>query len=101
MNHRAAKSWSVAWLAQHLASFILLAGAILAAAIALTALIIGVEEIVALITMHKFINTYTNVYGNAWATVFWHFLVVFFLVAYWSAVDTFIKKPVPTNQDNA
>jgi len=46
-----------------------------------------------LITMQHLINTYTNIYGNAWATVFWHFIVVFSLVAFWSALDTFVPEP--------
>ncbi|CAM4255412.1 hypothetical protein [Weissella hellenica] len=92
MNHKAAKAWSLRWIAQHLASLILLIGAVLAAAIALTALVIGVEEIIALIFAQRFINTYTNVYGNAWLTIFWHFTIVFSLVTFWSAVDTFIPE---------
>lgn len=93
MNHKAAKAWSITWIAQHVASFILLAGAVLAAAIALTALIIAVEEIVALITMQHLINTYTNIYGNAWPTALWHFIVFFSLVAFWSSLDTFVPEP--------
>lgn len=93
MNHTVAKSWSIKWIAQHIASFILLTGAVLAAAIALTALIIGVEELTALIVVQRPINTYTNIYGNALQTVLWHFLIVFSLVSFWSALDTFIPAP--------
>jgi hypothetical protein len=93
MNHTVAKSWSIKWIAQHIASFILLTAAVLAAAIALTALIIGIEELIALVVVQRPINTYTNVYGNALQTVLWHFLIVFSLVSFWSAVDTFIPAP--------
>lgn len=93
MNHTVAKSWSIKWIAQHIASFILLTGAVLAASIALTALIIGVEELIALIVVQRPINTYTNTYGNALQTVLWHFLIVFSLVSFWSALDTFIPAP--------
>lgn len=93
MNHTFAKSWSIKWIAQHIASFILLTGAVLAASIALTALIIGVEELIALIVVQRPINTYTNTYGNALQTVLWHFLIVFSLVSFWSALDTFIPAP--------
>lgn len=93
MNHTVAKSWSIKWIAQHIASFILLTGAVLAAAISLTALIIGVEELIALIVVQRPINTYTNIYGNALQTVLWHFLIVFSLVSFWSALDTFIPAP--------
>ena len=93
MNHTVAKSWSIKWIAQHIASFILLTGAVLAAAIALTALIIGVEELIALIVVQRPINTYTNIYGNALQTVLWHFLIVFSLVSFWSTLDTFIPAP--------
>ena len=93
MNHTVAKSWSIKWIAQYIASFILLTGAVLAAAIALTALIIGVEELIALIVVQRPINTYTNIYGNALQTVLWHFLIVFSLVSFWSALDTFIPAP--------
>ena len=93
MNHTVAKSWSIKWIAQHIASFILLTGAVLAASIALTALIIGVEELIALIVVQRPINTYTNTYGNALQTVLWHFLIVFSLVSFWSALDTFIPTP--------
>jgi len=92
MNHKAAKAWSLRWIAQHLASFVLLIGAVLAAAIALTALVIGVEEVITLIFAQRLINTYTNIYGNAWSTIFWHFTIVFSLVTFWSAVDTFIPE---------
>ena len=59
----------------------------------LTALIIGIEELIALVVVQRPINTYTNVYGNALQTVLWHFLIVFSLVSFWSAVDTFIPAP--------
>ena len=93
MHHPVAKPWSIKWIAHHIASFILLTGAVLAAAIALTALIIGIEELIALVVVQRPINTYTNVYGNALQTVLWHFLIVFSLVSFWSAVDTFIPAP--------
>ena len=93
MHHPVAKPWSIKWIAQHIASFILLTGAVLAAAIALTAFIIGIEELIALVVVQRPINTYTNVYGNALQTVLWHFLIVFSLVSFWSAVDTFIPAP--------
>lgn len=93
MHHPVAKPWSIKWIARHIASFILLTGAVLAAAIALTALIIGIEELIALVVVQRPINTYTNVYGNALQTVLWHFLIVFSLVSFWSAVDTFIPAP--------
>lgn len=92
MNHKTAKAWSLRWIAQHLASFILLIGAVLAAAV-LTVLVIAVEEVIALVFAQRLINTYTNVYGNAWTTIAWHFVIVFSLVTFWSAVDTFIPEP--------
>lgn len=92
MNHKAAKAWSLRWIAQHLASLVLLIGAVLAAAAALTMMVIAVEEVIALVFAQRFINTYTNVYGNAWTTIAWHFVIVFSLVTFWSAVDTFIPE---------
>lgn len=92
MHHQPAKPWSITWIAQHIASGFLLAGAVLAAAVALTILIIVLEEVIALIAVHRPINTYTNVYGNAILTVIWHFIIVFSLVAYWSALDTFVDQ---------
>jgi hypothetical protein len=89
VKHTTTKPWAMKWLAQHIASGILLAGAVLAAAAALTTLIIAVEELIVLVVSHRWINTYTNIYGNAVQAVAWHFLIVFFLVAFWSALDTF------------
>lgn len=105
MRNTTAKPWTIKWVLQHLASGVLLAGAVLAAAVALTSLIIAIEQLVALIFVHHTINTYTNVYGNAYQTIFWHFLIIFFLVAFWSALDTFTpdlrvipKTPEQLNQ---
>ncbi|GEA94875.1 conserved hypothetical protein [Weissella viridescens] len=90
------KPWSIAWILEHIASAILLVGTVLAAASALTALIIGIEELLAIIFTHHFINTYTNVYNNALQTVFWHFVIIFVVVAFWSLLDTFTAEPRDT-----
>lgn len=93
MRNIDSKPWSFRWIMQHLGSAILLIGAVTAAAVALTTLIIGVEELISLILLQRPINTYTNVYGNAFQTVLWHFLIVFVVVAFWAGLDTFTPEP--------
>ncbi|MCW0953787.1 hypothetical protein OIT44_06960 [Weissella ceti] len=93
MQNIDSKPWSFRWLMEHLGSAVLLIGAVTAAAVALTTLIIGVEELISLIVVQRPINTYTNAYGNALQTVLWHFLIVFVVVAFWAALDTFTAEP--------
>ncbi|WP_057755667.1 hypothetical protein [Weissella kandleri] len=74
---------------ENIASILLMIVMVFFAALALTALIIFVEEVIIFIVKGRLINTYTNVYGNAVGVVGWHFLIVFFIVAYWSLLDVF------------
>ncbi|MFL1695842.1 hypothetical protein ACJQWY_03390 [Weissella kandleri] len=74
---------------ENIASILLMIVMVFFAALALTALIIFVEEVITFIVKGRLINTYTNVYGNAVGVVGWHFLIVFFIVAYWSLLDVF------------
>jgi hypothetical protein len=92
MRNIDSKPWSFRWIMQRLGSAILLIGAVTAAAVALTTLIIAVEELLSLIVLQRTINTYTNVYGNAFQTVLWHYLIVFIIVAFWAALDTFVPE---------
>lgn len=73
-------------------SGLLMFGAVAVASISLTALIMAVEEITVFIWKHRWINTYQNNYGNAWAVVFWHISLIFLSIAYWAALDVFIPK---------
>lgn len=93
MHNIESKPWSFRWIMQRIGSAILLIGAVTAAAVALTTLIIGVEELISLVILQRPINTYTNTYGNAFQTVLWHYLIVFVVVAFWAALDTFIPEP--------
>lgn len=95
MHHKPARPWSIKWILQHILSAIFLFGAVCAAALALTALIIGIEELVVVIMTHHFINTYTNIYGNALQTVIWHFLIIFVFIGFWSALDTLMPAHKP------
>lgn len=97
MQHRRARPWSFRWILEHIASGFLLLSVIFVASIALTALIIAVEEVVILVIQKRPINTYSNIYGNALTTIFWHFLIIFISVGFWSALDTFI--PLHTEKD--
>jgi len=92
MHNIDSKPWSFRWLLQHIGSFFLLIGAVTAAAVVLTTLIIAVEEVISLIAVQRPINTYTNVYGNAAQTIVWHFLIVFIVVTFWAALDTFVPE---------
>lgn len=85
------KSW---WqqMIEHIISVILMVIMVLCAALALTILIVLVEEIVVFIEKGRLINTYTNVYGNALGVIGWHFLIIFFIVAYWSLLDVFYPR---------
>lgn len=98
MHHRRARPWSFRWFLEHIASGILLLAVVLAATVALTALIITIEELVVLVIRRRLINTYTNIYGNAWTTILWHFLIIFIAVGFWSAIDTFIPAPTKDNE---
>lgn len=93
MHNIDSKPWSFRWIMEHLGSAILLIGAVTAAAVVLTTLIIGVEELISLIVLQRPINTYNNTYGNALQTVLWHYLIVFAVVAFWAALDTFTPEP--------
>lgn len=93
MHNIESKPWSFRWIMQRIGSAILLIGAVTAAEVALTTLIIGVEELISLVILQRPINTYTNTYGNAFQTVLWHYLIVFVVVAFWAALDTFIPEP--------
>lgn len=93
MKNVDSKPWSFSWILEHIASAILLIGTVLAAATALTALIIGVEQLAAYAVTQHFINTYTNVYNNAFQTILWHFISIFVVVAFWSLLDTFTDEP--------
>lgn len=92
MRNIDSKPWSFRWIMQRLGSAVLLIGAVTAAAVALTTLIIAVEELISLIVLQRTINTYTNVYGNAFQTFLWHYLIVFIIVAFWAALDTFVPE---------
>jgi hypothetical protein len=62
------------------------------AGIALTALIVFVEEVVVFIWKGRLINSYTNTYGNAVYVLFWHWLLIFLFISYWAALDVFLPK---------
>lgn len=81
-------------------SGLLMLGAVAVASISLTALIMAVEEVTVLIWKHRWINTYQNIHGNAWAVIFWHIILIFLSIAYWAALDIFIpknKEPLDTH----
>lgn len=87
LQHQNKRWWQQ--MIEHLISMILMVVMVLCAALALTILIVLIEEIVVFIEKGRLINTYTNVYGNALGVIGWHFLIIFFIVAYWSLLDVF------------
>ncbi|MCM0582680.1 hypothetical protein H9L19_04575 [Weissella diestrammenae] len=74
---------------ENIASVVLMIITVFFAASALTALIISIEQVTVFVMKGRWINTYTNVYGNAWGVVLWHFLMIFLIISYWSLLEVF------------